>query len=155
MVLARCWSIQASNLFCDGARSGPARRTTISSWLRSSRSTSTRTSSPLSSFNVAPSRIEESVAGGLRGGERDESRPRRARHRYGPADTAQRLFTILRDQGLVENNMERLILAPATPRNHRGGLGAGSVAHVVAVEVAEAVLASAAASIAYLHKLLP
>lgn len=51
--------------------------------------------------------------------------------------------------------MERLILAPARPRNHRGGHGAGSVAHVVAVEVAEAVLASAAVSIAYLHKLLP
>jgi hypothetical protein len=74
---------------------------------------------------------------------------------YDPADTAQRLFTILRDQGLVENYMERLILAPATPRNRRGGHGAGAVAHVVDIEVAEAVLASAAVSIAYLHKLLP
>lgn len=74
---------------------------------------------------------------------------------YGPADTAQRLFAILRDQGLVENNMERLILAAAAPRNQRGGHGAGAVAHVVDVEVAEAVLASAAVSIAYLHKLLP
>lgn len=70
-------------------------------------------------------------------------------------DASQRLFTILRDRGLVENNMERLILAAATPRNQLGGHGAGAVAHAVDVEVAEAVLASAAVSIAYLHTLLP
>jgi hypothetical protein len=74
---------------------------------------------------------------------------------YARGDTSQRLFTILRDQGLVESNMERLILAPATPRNQLGGHGAGAVAHAVDVEVAEAVLASAAVSIGYLHKLLP
>jgi hypothetical protein len=74
---------------------------------------------------------------------------------YARGDTSQRLFTILRDQGLVENHMERLILAPATPRNQRGGHGAGAVAHAVDVEIAEAVLASAAVSIAYLHNLLP
>ena len=70
-------------------------------------------------------------------------------------DTAQPLFNKLRDAGLVENYMERLILAAATPRNQLGGHGAGAQAHSVPVEVAEAVLASAAASIAFLRTLLP
>jgi hypothetical protein len=70
-------------------------------------------------------------------------------------DTAQTLFNKLRDAGLVENYMERLILAAATPRNQLGGHGAGAQPHSVPVEVAEAVLASAAVSIAFLRTLLP
>jgi hypothetical protein len=74
---------------------------------------------------------------------------------YDARDTAQTLYNKLRDAGLVESYMERLILAPATPRNRLGGHGSGADPHVVPVEVAEAVLASAAVSIAFLHKLLP
>lgn len=74
---------------------------------------------------------------------------------YDPRDAAQKLFEALRDAGLTEGYMERLILAPATPRNRLGGHGAGAEPHAVPVEVAEAVLASAAVVIAFLRTLLP
>ena len=51
--------------------------------------------------------------------------------------------------------MEREVLAAATPRNKTAGHGAGAVAHAVATEEAEAVVAAAAGAIAYLAKKLP
>jgi hypothetical protein len=70
-------------------------------------------------------------------------------------DTAFPLFDHLKDAGLVEEYMRSIVLGPVTPRNRRGGHGAGATPHDVPVEVAEAVLSSAAVSIGFLAKLLP
>jgi hypothetical protein len=51
--------------------------------------------------------------------------------------------------------MRSCVLAPASPRNKAGGHGADEVPHDVPQWMAEAVLASAAVAIAYLHRLLP
>jgi hypothetical protein len=70
-------------------------------------------------------------------------------------DTASRLFDIAVEKKIVPKFMEYCVLTAASPRNKRAGHGAGEIPHVVPQEMAEAVLASVAASIAYLHKLLP
>lgn len=70
-------------------------------------------------------------------------------------DTASKLFDIAVEHEVVPKFMEYCVLTAASPRNKRAGHGAGEIPHVVPQEMAEAVLASAAASIAYLHKLLP
>jgi hypothetical protein len=70
-------------------------------------------------------------------------------------DTATALFEHLKAAGVVEEYMRSIVLGPATPRNRRGGHGAGADPHDVPIEVAEAVLASAAVSISFLAKLLP
>ena len=81
----------------------------------------------------------------------DEHRVEYARDRT----TAFPLFEHLKDNGIVENDMKEIVLGTVTPRNRRGGHGAGQQPHNVPLEVAEAVLASAAVSIAYLQNLLP
>jgi hypothetical protein len=68
---------------------------------------------------------------------------------YDAKDTAQRLFEHLVQNGIVTRDMERLVLGAATPRNKKGGHGAGATPHQVAPEDAEAVLGSAAVAIAY------
>jgi hypothetical protein len=65
------------------------------------------------------------------------------------------LFADLKVAGIVPNEMERTVLAVATPRNAWGGHGRGAVAHSVSVEEAEAVFASAAVAITCLHSLVP
>ena len=70
-------------------------------------------------------------------------------------DTAFKLFDLLTQVGVVPRFMERVVLGAASPRNKRGGHGAGALPHDVPHEMAEAVLASAAVAIAYLHKCLP
>jgi hypothetical protein len=74
---------------------------------------------------------------------------------YDAKDTAQRLFEHLVQNGILTRDTERLVLGAATPRNKKGGHGAGATRQQVAPEDAEAVLGSAAVAIAYLHKKLP
>jgi HEPN domain-containing protein len=74
---------------------------------------------------------------------------------YPSTDPASKLFGHLKDAGIVELAMERTILGASMVRNKKAGHGAGEVPHDVPQEMAEAVLASAAVAIAYLHKLLP
>jgi len=68
---------------------------------------------------------------------------------YGAEDTASRLFDHLAagDPPIVPRFMERVVLSPSTPRNRRGGHGAGAIAHDVPPEMAEAVVVSAAVAI--------
>jgi hypothetical protein len=74
---------------------------------------------------------------------------------YGSRATAYKLFDALEAAGIVPTFMKGVVLEAATPRNQKGGHGAGAVAHAVAVDDAEAVFAAAAVAIAYLHKQLP
>jgi hypothetical protein len=74
---------------------------------------------------------------------------------YGEKDAAFKLFDGFVAAGLVPEFMRFCVVAPASPRNKAGGHGADEAPHDVPQEMAEAVLASAAVSIAYLHKLLP
>ncbi len=74
---------------------------------------------------------------------------------YEETDTASPLFNRLVDGGIVLRLMEKAVLAASTPRNKRTGHGAGAIPHDVPPEIAEAVLASAAVAIAYVHALLP
>jgi len=74
---------------------------------------------------------------------------------YPPGASASSLFGHLVDEGLVPRHMERLVLAAATPRNKSASHGAGEVAHSVAKEEAQAVVASAAVAISYLATKLP
>jgi hypothetical protein len=74
---------------------------------------------------------------------------------YDEKAAAFKLFDSLVNAGILPQFMQFSVLAAASPRNKRGGHGAGEVPHDVPQEMAEAVLASAAVSIAYLHKLLP
>jgi hypothetical protein len=80
------------------------------------------------------------------------------RHRavaYGDKDAAFKLFDALVAGGLVPEPVRSCVLAPASPRNKVGGHGADEAPHDVPQAMAEAVLASAAVAIAYLHTLLP
>jgi hypothetical protein len=70
-------------------------------------------------------------------------------------DTAFTLFGRLVDATVVPRFMERVVLGAASPRNKRGGHGAGEMRHDVPQAMAEAVLASSAVAIVYLHKRLP
>ena len=74
---------------------------------------------------------------------------------YAAGAAATALFERLEAEQIVPRFMERLVLAAATPRNRRGGHGAGAVAHSLSLEEAEAVFAAAANAITYLRKLLP
>jgi hypothetical protein len=74
---------------------------------------------------------------------------------YDETDAAFKLFDDLASAGILPQFMQFSVLAAASPRNKRGGHGAGEVPHNAPQEMAEAVLASAAVSITYLHKLLP
>ena len=69
--------------------------------------------------------------------------------------TAHPLFDLLKETELVDEVMRSIVLGPATPRNRRGGHGAGATAHVVSIQTAQAVLASAAVSTVFLRSLLP
>jgi hypothetical protein len=69
-------------------------------------------------------------------------------------DTARPLFEGLVEAGIVPGFMERIILGASSPRNKRGGHGAGDLPHDVPQAMAEAALASAAVAIAYLHSRL-
>ena len=70
-------------------------------------------------------------------------------------DTASKLFDIAVANELVPKFMEYCVLTAASPRNKRAGHGPVETPHEVPQEMAEVVFASAAASIAYLQKLLP
>lgn len=70
-------------------------------------------------------------------------------------DTASKLFEHLESGGLVPRHMQNLVLSALTPRNRRGGHGAGATAHAVELAEAEAAVAGAASSISYLAKRLP
>jgi hypothetical protein len=74
---------------------------------------------------------------------------------FSEKDAAFALFKNLVDAQVVPQFMEYCVLTAASPRNKRGGHGAGEIPHDVPQEMAEAVMASVAVSIAYLHKLLP
>jgi hypothetical protein len=74
---------------------------------------------------------------------------------YDERDAAFKLFDHLVSAKLVPEHMKFCVLATASPRNKVGGHGADGEPHHVPLEMAEAVLASAAVAIAYLHKLLP
>jgi hypothetical protein len=74
---------------------------------------------------------------------------------YSDKDAAFKLFDTLVGAGIVPEFMRYCVLAPASPRNKAGGHGADEAPHNVPQEMAEAVLASAAVAIGYLHKLLP
>ncbi len=74
---------------------------------------------------------------------------------YDRRDAAQALFNKLEGAGVVPRRMEKLVLAPSTPRNQTAGHGAGAVAHNPDPSEAESIVASAAGAIAYLHSLLP
>ena len=74
---------------------------------------------------------------------------------YDENDAAFKLFDLLVAAGLVPGFMRFCVLATASPRNKAGGHGADEAPHDGPQEMAEAVLASAAVAIAYLHKLLP
>lgn len=69
--------------------------------------------------------------------------------------TAQRLFETLLSEGFVERRLERILLGPATPRNKSAAHGAGPIAHDPSPAEAQAVVASAAVAITFLHSLLP
>lgn len=74
---------------------------------------------------------------------------------YDRRDAAQALFNKLEGAGVVPRRMEKLVLAPSTPRNQTAGHGAGAVAHNPDPSEAESVVASAAGAIKYLHSRLP
>lgn len=74
---------------------------------------------------------------------------------YEEKDAAFKLFDHLVSASLVPEHMKFCVLATTSPRNKAGGHGADEAPHNVPLEMAEAVLASAAVAIAYLHKLLP
>jgi hypothetical protein len=70
---------------------------------------------------------------------------------YDDHATAFPLFNRLVEGGIVPRLMEKSVLSAATPRNQAGGHGAGAIPHDVSPAMAEAVVASAAVAIAYLH----
>lgn len=74
---------------------------------------------------------------------------------YQLGDTAQPLFNHLERAGIVPRHMEKLVLVAMTPRNRKGGHGAGAEAHVVNPDEAGAIVAGAAGAIAYLATRLP
>lgn len=74
---------------------------------------------------------------------------------YGKRDAAKKLFEALATANIVDRDMENLVLVAMTPRNKRGGHGAGAQAHAVSPEEAQAVVAGAGGAIAYLATLLP
>jgi hypothetical protein len=74
---------------------------------------------------------------------------------YNAGDTAQPLFNHLEDAGIVPRHMEKLVLVAMTPRNRRGGHGAGAEAHAVSPSEAGAVVAGAGGAVAYLASALP
>jgi len=75
--------------------------------------------------------------------------------RYGEGETAHPLFDRLVEAGLAPPLMQACVLGAASLCDQRTGHGDGDAPREVSQEVAEAVLASAAVAIAYLHKLLP
>lgn len=74
---------------------------------------------------------------------------------YDEKDAAFKLFDHLVNAEIVPRFMEYCVLAAASPRNKRGGHGAGEAPHEVPQEIAEGVIAAAAVAISYLCKLLP
>ncbi len=74
---------------------------------------------------------------------------------YDEKDAAFKLFDRLVNAEVVPRFMEYCVLAAASPRNKRGGHGAGEAPHGVPQEIAEGVIAAAAVAITYLFKLLP
>jgi len=74
---------------------------------------------------------------------------------YGPGDTAAPLFDKLETAGIAPRHMQNLVLVAMTPRNRRGGHGAGAVPHQVEAAEAEAIVAGSGGAIAYLATRLP
>lgn len=69
---------------------------------------------------------------------------------FDAGDTALPLFNHLEAAGVVPRHMEKLVLVAMTPRNRKGGHGAGAQPHAVDAAEAEAIIAGAAGAIAYL-----
>jgi hypothetical protein len=74
---------------------------------------------------------------------------------YEPGETASKILKRLEDAGIIPHSMERIILGVSTVRNKQAGHGAGATPHDVPRETAEAVVASAAVAISYMHDRLP
>lgn len=74
---------------------------------------------------------------------------------YGSGETAAPLFDKLEEAGIAPRHMQNLVLVAMTPRNRRGGHGAGAVPHQVDPGEAEAIVAGSGGAIAYLATLLP
>jgi hypothetical protein len=73
---------------------------------------------------------------------------------YAAKDSAFKLWELLVAAGRIDEFMRGVVLGAAWARNERGGHGA-EIPHDVPPEMAEAVLASAAVAISYLHTRLP
>lgn len=74
---------------------------------------------------------------------------------YDRRDTASRLFEHLERAEIVPRYMEHLVLVAMSPRNNRGGHGAGDTPHDVDPDEAASVVSGAAGAIAYLATRLP
>ncbi len=74
---------------------------------------------------------------------------------YPASAPARPLFSKLKDAGLVEHDMEDVVLGLSRVRNKRGGHGSGAIPHTVGEADAQAVIGAAANALAYLHTLLP
>jgi hypothetical protein len=74
---------------------------------------------------------------------------------YDPGDTAAPLFDKLEAAGIAPRHMQNLVLVAMTPRNRRGGHGAGPVPHQIEASEAEAIVAGSGGAIAYLATRLP
>jgi hypothetical protein len=70
-------------------------------------------------------------------------------------ETAQPLWKLLRDNGVVPPKTQDAILAPSRLRNEYGGHGAGEAVRDIPEGIPEIAVRSAAAAIAYLAALLP
>ncbi len=73
----------------------------------------------------------------------------------GSGETAAPLFDKLEEAGIAPRHMQNLVLVAMTPRNRRGGHGAGAVPHQVDPGEAEAIVSGSGGAIAYLATLLP
>jgi hypothetical protein len=73
---------------------------------------------------------------------------------YDAGDTASSLFSRLEAAAVVPRHMEKLVLVAMTPRNRRGGHGAGAQPHNVDAAEAEAIVAGSAGAITYLASCL-
>ena len=70
-------------------------------------------------------------------------------------EAAQRLFDLLRDNGIVEAEADKAVTAAARIRNQWGGHGAGATPRMPPIGLADVAVQSAGAAIVYLARRLP